>query len=809
MMYRITLQDHLSVTCGLTVVERFRTRKVASLLAYFTLHPGNHSREKLMELFWPEAELDAARNQLSTALSYLRAHLERGLDQPTGALLFADRDCVGLRAGCYTTDLENLPSGFDSERLLPGFYDDFVLQAREKLAQRPQPQPESLAPTALAIEPLPAELSPYLGREDLKQQAQELLSNTRLLTLAGMGGVGKTRLALETLRAREAQGQRVAWVELSSLSEPGGVALRIASALGLSNTEALAPTLRGVPLLLGLDNCEHLVRAVAKECERLLRGCPELTVIATSREPLGLSGEIVLRLPGLTEAESALLFCERGRRARPGWELAQDESPLLSLLCLRLDGLPLALELAAVKLRTQSFSELVQRLEKRLVTLTSGSRVAEPRQQTLRAAITWSYELLTPEERLLVVRLAVFQGGWSLTLAEAVCGGEGLFVEQLDALLDSLVDKSLVQLDLARGGMRYRFLETVQEFLREQLAALPAAEQLRLHGAHLEALFALAADYQGPHFERQRRWVRQLDLERDNMQQALTFCYDHQPERALVFCNNLRIYWHLRGHFQEARQQYEIALALLGAQAPTGDRVTALRELSNSYQGLGEWGAAEAVLNTLAELNQALGQPLDSQTCRAMLAFNQGDLDRSRRLFDEVLDYARTKGTLAEREHATTNMMQLLMALGEYPAVQALLDEYKASFNNPLVLTHNQALLDLLEGNLHTAKTGFHAMFQVYKDLEGYRDIAYLIVQFGMLAYREGEPAWAAQLFGASYTWCEHYGFTIEQPEFGFRQNDLAGLRQMLGEDGFAVPFAQGRALTPEQALALLSGDVT
>ncbi|MBB6051517.1 NB-ARC domain-containing protein [Armatimonas rosea] len=801
-MYQIELKDGVRVRYEAVTVEKFRTQKAVRLLAYLAFHPGMHSRDRLLELFWPELELDSARNGLSAALGHLRVPLEDDLGQRRGSLIRATRDYVGLLPGSFTTDFDTIQ---DPERFLPGYYDDWVLEVREKLQAQlrrvTRPEPRAAVPTP---EDLPADITPYLGREALREEVRTVLAQTRLLTLVGPGGIGKTRLALETLRSQVATGARVAWVELSSLTDPSGIPARIAGALGLKSVEALMPALRQGPVLLGLDNCEHLILGVARETESLLKACPQLTVLATSREPLTLVGESVLRLPSLTEDEAIALFCDRAQRAQRGWQLTPEQRPLLTQLWRALDGLPLALELAAAKLRTLPLPELVARLEARLAVLTSGSRSAEPRQQTLRAAIAWSYELLTPEERLLAVRLAVFQGGWSLALAEAVCGGEGILEESLAALLDSLVDKSLVHLDSVHETTRYRFLETVHEFLRGQLAALPTPEQNRLHHAHFETLFALAAAYPGRDVEPQRLWARHLDQEGDNTRQALAFCYDHAQEQALVFCNNLRMYWHLRGFFQEARQQYELALALPGAQAPTEDRVTALRELSNSYQGLGDWAAAEAVLDRLAELNLALGQPLDSQTCRAMLAFNQGDLDRSRRLFEEVLAYARTKGTPAEREHATTNMMQLLMALGEYPAVHALLDDYRAHFNDPLVVTHNQALLDLLEGKILAARTGFHAVFPIHKDLESHRDIAYLIVQFGMLAYREGEPELAAQFFGASEAWCEHYGFIIEQPEFGFRENDLAELRRLLGDDAFAAPFAQGRALKPEHTLALM-----
>nr|WP_309697843.1 AAA family ATPase [Armatimonas sp.] len=334
-MYRIELCDGVSVQCGGVRITKFRTQKVARLLAYLALHPGNHSRERLIELFWPELGLDAARNGLSSTLLYLKKPLERELGQPEGSLIQATRATIGLVPGSFTTDLENLPKDFDTERFLPGLYDDWVLRARETLAA-------TLSAAVDEYEPLPATWTPYLGRDESREQVRDLLTHSRLLTLVGTGGVGKTRLALETLREQEAQGATVAWVELATLTNPAHIAERIAAALGLPGAGALVPTLRRRATLLCLDNCEHLILGAARETERLLRACPNLTILATSREPLGVAGETVLRLPGLSEAESAQLLCDRAHRSQPSWELTCEERPLLSLLCLRLDGLPLA-----------------------------------------------------------------------------------------------------------------------------------------------------------------------------------------------------------------------------------------------------------------------------------------------------------------------------------------------------------------------------------------------------------------------------------------------------------------------------------
>ncbi|WP_395138249.1 ATP-binding protein [Armatimonas sp.] len=785
-MYRIQLQDNLRVCHSAALVDKFRTRKAAGLLAYLALHPGNHSREKLMELFWPELELDAARNALSTNLSHLRSAVEKGLGQPEGALIRATRDTIGLQPGSYTTE-----RGSDPERLLPGFYDDWVLEARAKLAT------SRLSP--LKIEPLPATLTPYLGREDLREQALELLKSTRLLTLVGTGGVGKTRLALETLRAGEAEGTPVIWVELASLTDPSGIVERIAAALSLDKTNLLVSTLRRAPLLLCLDNCEHLIHGAAKEAERLLKACPQLTILATSREPLNITGEAVLRLPGLSEAESAALFCARACLAKPGWQVGREERPLLSLLCLRLDGLPLALELAAAKLRTLSLSELVQRLEARLSVLTSGNRVAEPRQQTLRAAIGWSYDLLSAKEKELFISLAVFRGGWTSEYAERVCPGAQ------EDLLDALVDKSLIQVESVSSGLRYRFLETIREFAAEQLDKLPEPEQLSYQRAHMEVFRESAAQLTYDSVSTRQEALQQIAVEQDNFRAALNFCCMHCPEFALEIVNPLLVYLERRGAFQEIRSLLEVVLALPASQVPTKERALGLSFLANAYQALGDRKTARQILHLMDELHRVLGMPVWSLTSHAFLEFSQGHRDEARSLYCRAIEQARDFGNASEELFALTNYSQLLLAEGQLEAARAAIEECRRLPGcSSEWVSENLALASLLEGRLEGVREVVQAAIASYADSQSYHHLAYEIVHWAMFVLRDGNHEEAVRLYGASFSWCEHYGYIVDQPESGFREVDLASLRELLAPDIFQAAFEQGRAWSPDEILAQL-----
>ena len=782
-MYRIELCDGVGVQCGDAKITKFRTQKAARLLAYLALYPGNHSREKLVELFWPELEMDAARNALSYTLIYLRNPLEKELGQPDGSLIQATRTTIGLVPGSFTTDLESLPKDFDTERLLLGFYDDWVLEAREKLAA-------TLATVQEGYEPLPATWTPYLGRDESREQVCELLKGARLLTLVGTGGVGKTRLALETLRDREAVGVSVAWVELATLTDPARISERIAAALGLAGVAALVPTLRRRATLLCLDNCEHLILGAAREAERLLRACPNLTILATSREPLGVAGETVLRLPGLSETESAQLFCDRARRAQPNWEITREERPFLSLLCLRLDGLPLALELAAAKLRTYPLAELVQRLEARLATLTSNHRVAEPRQQTLQASIAWSYELLSEREKTLFYSLSVFHGGWTAEQVVALWGGDEAMRERLDAL----VDKSLAQTEATSHGLRYRFLETIREFALARLAELPEAEQLRWRRAHLAVFYDLLLTVPRRYDSEAPVRSEAIRPHQDNFLPALEFCRQDQPERALIFCWHLSTFWDWFAQSQLAYEQLKLTLPLPECQTRNDDRLIALDELHYASIYTRDWDTAEWVLNVSNAANE---YPYHYRQALGDLHIYRGEPDKARVLFEENLTEARQAGTLNRVAESLLRLHSPYVLMRDFSRAQSLVEESEsvnAHFweSNPgqhRALLRAKSLIKVLQGELDEAR---RLVEQLKTPKQSHHEIAYYLTLCAHLEFFAGNFDSATQLYGTSISWCQRKGFDLRGINYSTREENLSSLRERFGEEAFQALYNEG-----------------
>lgn len=786
-MYRISLCDGVRVQCGEVEVTKFRTQKAARLLAFLALNPGSHSRDRLIELFWPDLELDAARNGLSYTLLYLRNPLERDLGVPDGSLIHATRSSVGLVSERFTTDLDALPPGFDPERLLPGFYDDWVLQARAALAQ-------SLTPTLQERQPLPSTWTSYLGREVFQQQVSQLLDTSRLLTIVGTGGVGKTRLALETLQSREAEGAVVAWVELAPLTEPEGIAERIVAALGLSGASTLIPTLRKQKLLLCLDNCEHLGATIAREAERLVRSCPQLTILATSREPLGIAGETILRLPCLTEAEAIRLFCDRAQRARPGWQLGPEEGPLLSLLCRRLDCLPLALELAAAKLRLYPLNVIVEQLEARFALLRSNHRIAEPRQQTLYTSIAWSYDLLSECEQRAFAALAVFHGAWTREQAVELWAGEESDV------LDALVDKSLVQAEPTANGVRYRFLETIHEFAKAQFAQCSSIDQERWQRAHLEIFYCLLSTLQPELTESEvLRYAARIRSFEDNFVPALEFCRRDQPERALTLCRSLAYYWQSYVQYGRTREQLSLTLQLPESQSTSAELLKdALFELYFACDNIGDWQGASRAVDRLE-----LVYPRPLHLLKAVLARNQHDLERARILMEQAVTYAQTLDNPQFVFQTLRNYAELLMTQGELANARRIIEEAQAFLptnDDPDFgsLTEVQSKLALLEGNYLEARK---LMAQAYLKDRNHRSCAYYLTDFATLARREGNLRESARLHGASIAWCEQNGFTVRGFAAEARAADLAILQKELGEADFQRAFAYGYNGNPPSIL--------
>jgi predicted ATPase len=475
---------------------------------------------------------------------------------------------------------------------------------------------------------LPLQVNRFIGRERDITAVSELLLTSRLLTLAGTGGGGKTRLALQVATGLvEEFAHGVWWVELAALSDPLLVPQAVASTLGIPEradrtlAEALADALRPKQLLLVLDNCEHLLAACAQLIATLLRTCPQLRVLVTSREALTIAGETIwlvlpLRVPdtyqlppvdGLRTYEAVELFVERARSVLPSFTLTPENASAVVQVCRRLDGIPLAIELAAARVRVLSVEQIVARLDDTYRLLTGGSRSALPRQQTLRAAMDWSYDLLSAREQACFRRLSVFAGSFSLEAAEAVCAGEpGDAYDVLD-VLSSLVDKSLVLVEQRSGVARYRLLEMIRQYGQDKLEAF--AEVAPTRRTHRDWYTRLAeraeAEMAGA---RQKGVFDRLEAEHDNLRAAIGWSLEQQEaERAAQIGAAIRLFWLLRGYLSEGRSFLERALA--GFSARNAVRAKALNAAAILASLQDDYRTARTLAEESLELSRALAEP--------------------------------------------------------------------------------------------------------------------------------------------------------------------------------------------------------
>ena len=389
---------------------------------------------------------------------------------------------------------------------------------------------------------LPCVLSPFIGRARELAEVRDLMRSARLVTLTGAGGSGKTRLALQVAAELIGTPSDGVWLaELAQVTEGGQVAAVVAGVLGLSDQcgpaafESVTEALTDQELLLVLDNCEHVIDAAAKFCDQVIRRCPRVRILATSRESLGIDGERVYRVPSLSlppsdtenpeelaASDAVRLFAERARTQNPGFVLDGRSARLVASICRRLDGIPLALELAAARLSSMSLAQVADRLDQRFRLLTGGSRNAMPRQQTLQATVDWSFSLLNPAERKTLTRLSVFAGGFDLEAAEQVCTTDAVDALDVMDLLGSLVDKSLIVADQTADPVRYRLLETIRQYSAEELLRMTDdAAVLKIRGRHADYFLNLAETAAPALLGRgQGGWLRRLDVEWDNLRAA-------------------------------------------------------------------------------------------------------------------------------------------------------------------------------------------------------------------------------------------------------------------------------------------------
>jgi len=520
--------------------------------------------------------------------------------------------------------------------------------------------PEEEAPTSRAgaarRHNLPLERTSFIGRETETLEVKRLLAMTRLLTLTGAGGCGKTRLALEVAGDLVGAYPEGVWlVDLAPLTEAELVPQAAAQALGVSEQpgrpllETLGDALRSRKMVLVVDNCEHLVEAVVGLVEALLDSCPGLRVIATSREPLNAAGEVNWVVPSLTvpdsrqegaytpqelEAyESVRLFEERARRRDPSFELSIRNGQAVAQVCRRLEGIPLAIELAAGRMEVLSAEQLAARLEDFLKLLTGG-RTADPRHRTLRATLEWSQELLGEAERALFRRLSVFAGGWTLEAAEEVCSGDGVEQDDVLELLSGLVDKSLVVVEAGEERVpRFRMLEPVRQYSQERLQESGTAERVREH--HAQYYLALAQEAE-PELEGadETRWLDRLEAEHDNLRAALSWALEGgEAELGLRLAGALRVFWVGRSHYSEGRRWCEEGLKR-GDSAPRSVRANALVGVGFFMSSLGDLELAIERLEDGLALYRQVEDRRGAATCLRLLGstmFELGDWEREGR----------------------------------------------------------------------------------------------------------------------------------------------------------------------------------
>jgi predicted ATPase/class 3 adenylate cyclase len=648
---------------------------------------------------------------------------------------------------------------------------------------------------------LPAQLTSFIGRQQEIARIRQILPTTRLLTVTGTGGCGKTRLALQVAADLVEEFAHGVWcIELAALSDPALVPQTVAAALGVREeparplTETLTAHLKARRLLLVLDNCEHLLSACARLAEALLRGCPGLQILATSREGLNIPGEMPYRLrslsapdpehlPALDELvryEAVQLFVDRATIVVPSFTLTPTNAAHVAQICRRLDGMPLAIELAAARAKALPVEKLNERLHDRFRLLTGGSRTALPRQQTLKALIDWSYDLLREEERALLRRLSVFAGGWTLEAAEAVCAGESVDGSDVLELLTQVVEKSLVVYEEGSAQGRYRLLETIRQYSFDRLRE--AGEAGTVQEGHCDYFLRLAEESEhhlrGPE---QAVWLERLEIEHDNLRAALSWCRtaNGSLERGARLAGALWWFWLVREHITAGREWLACYLPQEIGVSPTArakvlngagylariqghfqqaealcqEAVTIYRQLK-SERGIA-WG-----LNTLAYTAEYLGHPQEAlQRCEESLALwrKLGDAGGIGYTLHQLGGMLRSRGERGRARELATESLKLF---------RDLQDKRNIAFSLWLL-----AHVAIEEGSRRAACTYWEEALSLLREV---RDRRSLLILLPELAGQEEEPLAQSAYFAE--------GFQLAQ-----EMNDRQATGQLLGGVGRAA----------------------
>jgi non-specific serine/threonine protein kinase len=709
---------------------------------------------------------------------------------------------------------------------------DAIRAGKVPEASQPVRRPEAPAPNNL-----PVPLTSFVGRRKEVLTVERSLSMTRLMTLTGTGGSGKTRLALEVARGLVGTYAEGVWLaELAPLSDPGLVARAVATTLGvrehpqLTLTQAICTHLGSGRTLLVLDNCEHLVGAAARFTRDLLSACEGLTVLATSREPLRVSGEIVWPVPTLSlpdpasscnvedlmSSEAVRLFVDRASSRLPAFELKRENSDAVASVCRELDGIPLAIELSTARMGALAVEQIVERLEGSLKLLSGGDRTVAERHQTLRATLDWSYDLLDEPERVLFRRLSVFAGGWPLEAAEVV-GAGGIEAGEVLNLLSRLVDKSMVVAGPSEGGaLRYGMLEPVRRYGQEHLAASGEAEAVRRRHAHW--YYRLAEEVE-PWLRgaRQEVWLERLEREYGNLRAALGWALDKgEMDLGLWFGGALGEFWYMSGNLGEGRRWLEAALAKSVGAPQTPARSRALLRAGWIAWEQGDYEDSVALSEESLAQSRELGDRAGSVAALSNLGWAALLADHPRRasaLAHEAVELARTIGdtggvarallipglaAVAEGDHQQALALHgesLALARGAEDGIAMLISLAMGAF----------ASLGLEDGPRARALCAQSLALPTQPRVAN--ATAFQLHASAALACWEGLSLRSARLWGAAESLRETVGATLSPIELRVYRPYIEAARERLDLSAWNEALAEGRAMTADEAVEYATSD--